>query len=365
MSRHDERERIRQRLLGANIGSRAGTRRAPERDAGGKSSRREEPRVGRPEGKMLEPDELEPDELEPDEKATGRWHLDALPETDESDRVTDALTFDHASTPAGRDHDDHTVRMPGRLDEPPDTGWRERLAPERFREIRLDPGRRGVLAMVGIGLLAALVTAVVVLWERPVANPVPPLPPARPIAADEADPTKAPILAASSTEARSERKPAPELVVSVVGLVHRAGLVRLPPGSRVADALAAAGGVRAGADLTGLNLAQRLSDGDQVQVGAGNPDSGAHRYGSGTTSSGAAGSAGSGADSTPTSSAPIDLNTATEAELDALPGIGPVTARAIIAWRENNGRFTDIEQLGEVDGIGPGRLARLRRLVTV
>lgn len=61
----------------------------------------------------------------------------------------------------------------------------------------------------------------------------------------------------------------------------------------------------------------------------------------------------------------MDLNAATEADLDALPGVGPVTAKAIVAWRETNGRFTDVEQLAEVDGIGPTRLARLRALVTV
>lgn len=302
--------------------------------------------------------------LEPGERNTDRWHLDAIPGADD-DHDADAPASDRSPAGAFRDHDE-TVRVPAWLEESPDTSWRERLVPERFRGVRLDPGRRGVLAMVGVGLLAALVTAVVVLWERPVTHPVPPLPAAHPVAADGSGPSTAPVLAASSAASEPDGKSAPELVVSVVGLVHRAGLVRLPPGSRVADALTAAGGVREGADLTGLNLAQRLSDGDQVQVGASAADSGPHRHGSGTTSSGAAtGSPGSTADSAPTSGAPVDLNTATEAELDALPGIGPITARAIITWRETNGRFTDIEQLGEVDGIGPTRLARLRQLVTV
>lgn len=356
MSRHDERERIRQRLSGPGTGFESGTHRSRGYGTGGKGARRREFRAGRSEGKTLDPEERD----------TGRWHLDALPEADEIDRAVDALDSERAPAVAVRDRDADTVRMPAWLDEPPDTGWRERLVPERFRGVRLDPGRRGVLAMIGVGLLAALVTAVVVLWERPVAHPVPPLPSARPVEAEGSEPAKAPVLAASSTASEPERKPTPELVVSVVGLVHRAGLIRLPPGSRVADALTAAGGVREGADLTGLNLAQRLSDGDQVQVGAGAPDSGSHRYGSGTTSSGAAaGSPGSTADTDPASGAPLDLNTATEAELDALPGIGPVTARAITTWRETNGRFTDIEQLGEVDGIGPTRLAGLRQLVTI
>ncbi|OQS23333.1 DNA-binding protein [Nocardia donostiensis] len=152
----------------------------------------------------------------------------------------------------------------------------------------------------------------------------------------------------------------------MVGLVHQAGLVRLPPGARVADAVAAAGGARAGADLTGLNLAQRLSDGDQVLVGAAPSGDTTPRLGSttisgGTTSTGAA--AGPGSARNPAT--PVNLNTATEPDLDTLPGVGPVTARAIISWRETNGRFTDIEQLAEVNGIGPARLERLRDLVTI
>lgn len=347
MSRHDERERIRQRPAEPDTRSEIRADRYRGYGTGEKIVRRRESRTGRSEG----------GKVEPGERTADRWHLDALPEAD-VDHDADTPTSDRSSTGA--------FRVPAWLDEPPDTSWRDRPVPERFRGIRLDPGRRGVLVMIGVGLLAALVTAVVVLWERPVAHPVPPLPAVRPVAADGSEPAKVPVLAASSTASESEQKPASDLVVSVVGLVHRAGLIRLPPGSRVADALTAAGGVREGADLTGLNLAQRLSDGDQVQVGASAPDSGPHRYGSGTTSSGAvAGSRGSTADSVPVSGAPVDLNTATEAELDALPGIGSVTARAITTWRETNGRFTDIEQLGEVDGIGPTRLARLRHLVTV
>ena len=180
---------------------------------------------------------------------------------------------------------------------------------------------------------------------------------------------------------------ATELVVSVVGLVHKTGLIRSPAGSRVADAIAAAGGSRDGADLTGLNLAQRLLDGDQVLIGppaptgppSGQPQlgsttigaggralnvpssgSGQPQSGSATTGSGghtpAVPSSGSGRP--PGSSARVDLNKATESDLDVLfPGVGPSTARAIIAWRSTNGLFAAVEQLSEVDGIGPARLA--------
>jgi len=135
----------------------------------------------------------------------------------------------------------------------------------------------------------------------------------------------------------------------------------------VADAITAAGGPRDGADLTGLNLAQRVQDGDQILVGAAAPTGDGPRLGSATISAGGAGGAAGTAAGAPVpgTAGKIDLNTATEAQLDALPGVGPVTARAILAWRTANGRFTAVDQLAEVDGIGPARLARLRELVTV
>lgn len=256
------------------------------------------------------------------------------------------------------------VRTPRWLDdEPAPAGWRDRLIPDRFRDARLDTGRRGVAAMAGIGLLAGLLTVVMVLWDRPVAQSVPPLPAIQPAALPVDSPEAGPVPHAA--EPAQTGAPPAELVVSVVGLVNRAGLVRLPPGARVADAISAAGGALDGADLAGLNLAQRLADGDQVRVGPGEP--GGPLPGSTTISGGSAGSAPSAGTSgagTPAGT-PVDLNAATEGELDALPGVGPVTAKAIIAWRQTNGRFTDVEQLAEVDGIGPARLARLRELVTV
>ncbi len=263
------------------------------------------------------------------------------------------------------------VRAPGWLDEPQRRSvLRDRLVPQRFRGTRLDPGWRGLVTLVAVGLAAVVVAAVVVLRERPVAQAVP-LPSAvristgtLPVGLSGAS------MAASSGAGQSvvpvTTSPATELVISVVGLVHRGGLVRLPAGARVADALTAAGGAKDGADLSGLNLAQRLQDGDQVLVGPGGPNSGP-QLGSTTISAGGRPPGGSAPNSAAAQrpSSKVDLNTATEAELDALPGIGPVTARAIVTWRVANGRFTDVAQLGEVDGIGPARLARLRDLVTV
>ncbi|WP_425302682.1 ComEA family DNA-binding protein [Nocardia wallacei] len=156
-----------------------------------------------------------------------------------------------------------------------------------------------------------------------------------------------------------------ELVVSVIGLVERPGLLHLPPGSRVADALSAAA-TRDGADLASLNLAQRLADGDQVVVGPAGSNPGPPQLGSvvipGSRQAPGPGSIGA---TPPSPTAKVDLNSATEPELDALPGVGPTTARAILAWRTEHGRFTSVDQLSEVTGIGPSRLARIRDLVTV
>ncbi|MBF6385678.1 helix-hairpin-helix domain-containing protein [Nocardia farcinica] len=249
--------------------------------------------------------------------------------------------------------------------------WTRRLVPERFRGARVDPGRRGAVTLVLVGVLAVLVTAFVLTRAQPVTHPVPPLASVRTTTA----PPGVPVSGAARTQAAAPGSvPVPEthsatgeLVVSVVGPVHRGGLVRLPAGARVADALAAAGGPRDGADLTGLNLAQRVQDGDQILVGAAAATGDGPRLGSATISAGGAGGAAGTAAGAPLpgTAGKIDLNTATEAQLDALPGVGPVTARAILAWRTANGRFTAVDQLAEVDGIGPARLARLRELVTV
>lgn len=268
------------------------------------------------------------------------------------------------SSEVGDDESVGQVRTPHWLDEPPrGPGWWERFVPQRFHGARIDPGRRGVLMLAMVGLAAVIVATVVVFRERPVAHAVPPLPAAR-ISATPLGSRPNPVPA-QTVPAASGAQPAPgsaELVVSVVGLVQRGGLVRLPEGARVADALAAAGGARDGADLTGINLAQRVRDGDQILVGPATPAPGPPQLGSTTiTATGPSAAARPSAGS----SGKVDLNKATEAELDALPGVGPVTAGAIVAWRMANGRFTDLEQLGEVDGIGPARLARLRDLVTV
>ncbi|GHA92780.1 hypothetical protein GCM10010392_19080 [Streptomyces clavifer] len=143
------------------------------------------------------------------------------------------------------------------------------------------------------------------------------------------------------------------IVVDVSGKVRRPGIQHLPSGSRVADALRAAGGAREGADVTGLNQARVLTDGEQVLVGLPAAQSAA---------AGAEGSGGSGtAQAGPT--APVSLSTATVEQLDTLPGVGPVLAQHIIDYRTEHGGYRSVDELREVDGIGDRRFADLRPLV--
>jgi competence protein ComEA len=149
-----------------------------------------------------------------------------------------------------------------------------------------------------------------------------------------------------------------DVVVDVTGRVRSPGLVTLPAGSRVADALEAAGGLRPGSRGTGLNLARTLVDGEQILVGvrpAPWPPQPAESGGPAAPSASVPDPA----------AAPIDLNTATLEQLDVLPGIGPVTAQAILDWRSAHGAFTSVDELLEVDGIGDVTLADIRDLVTV
>lgn len=214
---------------------------------------------------------------------------------------------------------------------------RTRLVPpvQGGQRIRVNAGRHGVVA-VGVALLVvAAVTAWWVFLGRPHASAVPVI-------------TSAVGSPSSSTSlARTSSVPA-NVVVDVVGKVRRPGVYRLRSGSRVEDAVRAAGGAVAGADLASTNLARKLVDGEQIAVGLA-PSAPATTAGADTT--GASGL--------------VDLNTATAAELDALPGVGPVLAQHILDWRSAHGRFDSADQLRDVSGIGPSKFADLRPLVTV
>jgi competence protein ComEA len=152
----------------------------------------------------------------------------------------------------------------------------------------------------------------------------------------------------------------PAVLVHVLGEVARPGVVRLREGARVEDAIAAAGGLTAQADPGELNLAAVVSDGSQVVIGTLKEPRGEVRTDSAAPGSGTSGSPG--ADG---GAGKVSLNTATEAELDTLPGVGPVTAKRIVAWRDEHGRFTRIEELQEVDGIGPKTFAELAAHVSL
>jgi len=176
-------------------------------------------------------------------------------------------------------------------------------------------------------------------------------------------PASRPVAASVATAASPTTRPARPglLVVDVVGAVRRGGVVRVPTGARVVDVIAAAGGATPDADLARLNLAAPVADGARVavpRVGAAAPpvDPAAVTGGSGSD-----GTIGAGAAST----GPVDLNTATAAQLDALPGIGPATAAAIVRDRETHGPYASVDDLSRVRGIGPAKLAQLRDLVTV
>lgn len=155
-----------------------------------------------------------------------------------------------------------------------------------------------------------------------------------------------PVAAPGSSPSAAARV----VVVHVAGRVRRPGLVRAAAGARVADVIAAAGGALPGTDLTSVNLARQVSDGEQIVVGGpgGQPPA--------TPGAG------------PTDSAPggqVDLNTAGLAQLEALPGVGPVLAQRILDWRTEHGRFSSVDELQEVTGVGPKKFESLKPHVRV
>ena len=159
-----------------------------------------------------------------------------------------------------------------------------------------------------------------------------------------------------SAEAGSARaspsSPSPKLVVYVVGAVRRPGLYRVATGSRVADAVARAGGLAKRADPAGVNLAAPVADGEQLVVPA--RLSVAITGAQGAPVDGVGGAAPAG---------PVQLSVATVEQLDTLPGIGPVTAEKIVKYRTAHGAFRSVDELDEVPGIGPSRVEQLRGLV--
>lgn len=252
------------------------------------------------------------------------------------DLETDPISICGTDTPG------EPVRIPQGTSPPTEPPWwrrqagrlLERWLPDRVAERRR--WRLAVAAVVGaviVGVAVALGLATSSRGGEPETPPALPAAPGGSSAATASPPSEA---------GRS-------MVISVVGRVAKPGLVTLPDGARVADALKAVGGPVRGVDLGALNLARRLTDGEQIYVGIPTPPN-AEPPGT------ASGTGQSGADV-------VDLNSASLAALDTLPGVGPVTAQRIVDWRTQHGRFASVDQLQDVDGIGPTRFARLKDLV--
>jgi competence protein ComEA len=216
-----------------------------------------------------------------------------------------------AAAPLTQKNSDETKEW---IDETPPPVAKPRLAAVLGRRLPI---------VLAVAVVAAICAVAGLVLSRPERETPPPLPAA---VVQDHKPTAAQTI-----------------VVSVVGRVPTPGLFTLPDGARVADAVRAAGGA-SDEDSLVLNMARRLADGEQVYVGVPAPP-----------------------EAGPPAAKParIDLNSANVSQLDGLPGVGEVTAQRIIEWRGQHGRFTAVEQLRQVDGIGDSRFARLKDLVTV
>ncbi|MEV6270824.1 ComEA family DNA-binding protein [Kribbella sp. NPDC051936] len=252
--------------------------------------------------------------------------------------LKDARTYDPRADQARTDQaDDDPVGQP-RLDRLRDARW------------TLTPRHVAVLAVV---LLLGLTW---VAWTFLRARPEP-VPDTRPTTATAGSPVAQPNPtqqqptptqpgASQSPQTPGAMPTQPPVVVHVAGKVRRPGLIKAPPGSRVADVLTLAGGPLRGVDLTSLNLARQVTDGEQIIVGQPAPT---NPPPSPTPP-----------DPTTAPNNAVNLNTATLAELDALPGVGPVLAQRILDYRTQNGPFTTVDQLQEVPGVGPKKFDSLR-----
>lgn len=232
-------------------------------------------------------------------------------------------------TPSRPGHDDGVVA------EEPVSPVREQLRGSRWS---LAPRHLAVLALVlvaGVGWAGCSL-----LRARP--QPVPDRPAAgitsgTPVAAPGSSPS-------ASVSPRV-------VVVHVAGRVRRPGLVRAAAGARVADVIASAGGALPGVDLASVNLARQVTDGEQIVVGGTGAQPPQATPGSGPPGGGAGGQ--------------VDLNAASLAQLEALPGVGPVLAQRILDWRTEHGRFSSVDELQEVSGVGPKKFESLKTQVRV
>jgi competence protein ComEA len=236
-----------------------------------------------------------------------------------------------------------------------------------------DPGRRGARALAVVAVVVIVLAALLAWRARPRVDSV--APPSFDVAGSttgsnagkagqRADvPVGAPDgtgqlapegvgAGSAAAQAAGSGAAGTQVVIAVGGKVRKPGLVRLPPGARVADALTAAGGAEPGVDVAMLNLARKVVDGELILVGV-------------TPPPGVAVATGPAAGGGSPAGGPVNLNTATLADLDGLPGVGPVLAQRIIDARTAQGGFTSVGDLRKVDGIGDARYDQLKDLVTV
>ncbi|MFB9359341.1 ComEA family DNA-binding protein [Actinoplanes nipponensis] len=254
--------------------------------------------------------------------------------------------------PAAYDEEEQPLSGAGAFDSAP-----------RTRFGAFDPGRRGVRALAAVAVFVVVIAAFLAWRARPRVDPV--VPPGLDPAAADAALTGGPgstgkraggVPAAGGPAAGAPAAPGvtpSAVVVAVGGKVRKPGLVELPPGARVADALRAAGGAGPGVDVAPLNLARKVTDGELIMVGVTPPPGAAPTAAAGAA---APGQPGAGL---------VNLNTATLAELDTLPGVGPVLAQRILDARDAQGGFKAVSDLRNVSGIGASRYEQLKDLVTV
>ena len=207
----------------------------------------------------------------------------------------------------------------------------EEAPPTEPAQFLINSPKQGIIPIAKLILAGIAVVGLLVWLNRPAQIAVPSV-------TNNGIPIPGASLTAFDSNVSGELESTNQIVVDVKGEVVKPGLITLTAGDRVADAITAAGGLLPGANVTSINLAERLFDGQMIYIGN--------------------------AKSSDVPSDPrININQATESELDSLPGVGPVMAGRIVAWRETNQRFHSLEELQEVPGIGPKVFANLKPLV--
>jgi competence protein ComEA len=287
-----------------------------------------------------------------------RGELVPAPGWEDADATTPepaASTAEPATTSAS----EHPGAGEPRVRPPAGPRLADRLPPT-LRDAVLDPSARGAAGLGIVALLAALVAVVLTVRAAPSSVPI------------SAAPTFSGAAPAPSAGGAGLTAPAgrplpsasalAEIVVDVAGKVRNPGVVSVPAGGRVADAIRRAGGVLPGTDTSALSLARKVTDGEQILVTGEPGPAPAAVPAPGGTSGGSAAPSGA---ADPAAAGPLDLNTATPAQLEELPGVGPVLAERIVAFRTEHNGFSAVDQLAEIKGLGGKTGQELMGLVRV